>query len=597
MKTITFYSYKGGTGRSLALANAARYLARLEFRVVAVDFDLEAPGLHYKFALSPDGKPLPVNAGVIDYLHDFVTQGKLPKRLDEFVVDVTVPGIDKPLIQLIPAGRVPSTQYFSKLGEINWHELFYSDHASGVQLVLELKTQIMDELNPDFLLVDSRTGITEMGGAATTLLADNVICFVLPTPENLEGARAVLRSLKRSRRETGSDELDVTVALGRLPEMEHEPEVLDRIRSSLNEEAEDPRDTLSCSDVFVLHSETALQVRESLRVGSEVSPDDSVLLRDYLRLFVNLVPRGLVESNVGKLITQAKMKIWDDAEAALKEVEELAESFGHPEIYRELLRFYEVRNIRGPLALRRAQRLWELTMDSHDAVVWEVVQKSFKPRERWRAKQDWRPNMEFLVAVWRDAGEREIDFAQKLADAYVASDRESKAADILLEVIKKNGPSVTTVSRCIELLDVAKRQADADRLIQEMKTELGGEAIFIDAWGKHRLRTEGAEIDEELLEPPTIDLLTGVNPGTAARVYLRAGITEQAQALADAILRKFAREPPSSGQEAYELGELFGAIGRWDEFEEALGPRLMHLFPQQMIDELRTRYGARRRRR
>ena len=46
MKTITFYSYKGGTGRSLALANAARYLARLEFKVVALDFDLEAPGLH-----------------------------------------------------------------------------------------------------------------------------------------------------------------------------------------------------------------------------------------------------------------------------------------------------------------------------------------------------------------------------------------------------------------------------------------------------------------------------------------------------------------------------------------------------------------------
>ena len=38
METITFYSYKGGSGRSLALANAAVYLAKLGFRVVALDF-------------------------------------------------------------------------------------------------------------------------------------------------------------------------------------------------------------------------------------------------------------------------------------------------------------------------------------------------------------------------------------------------------------------------------------------------------------------------------------------------------------------------------------------------------------------------------
>ena len=41
---ITFYSYKGGTGRSMALANVACYLAR-KYRVLAIDWDLDAPGL------------------------------------------------------------------------------------------------------------------------------------------------------------------------------------------------------------------------------------------------------------------------------------------------------------------------------------------------------------------------------------------------------------------------------------------------------------------------------------------------------------------------------------------------------------------------
>jgi len=595
MKTITFYSYKGGTGRSLAVANAARYLAGLEYRVVAVDFDLEAPGLHYKFSLSPGEEPLTVNAGVIDYLHSFVVKGKLPESLKEFVVDVPVPGIDKPLIQLLPAGRVPSSDYFSKLGKINWHELFYSENARGVQLVLELKNQIMDELKPDFLLIDSRTGITEMGGAATTLLADSIICLVLPTLENLEGARAVLRSLKRSRRETGLQELEVTVALSRLPEMEREREEVDRIRCVLKEEAEDPRDTLSCPDVFVLHSEVALQVRESLRIGSNVSPDDSVLLRDYLRLFADLVPQALVESKVGKLIEQAKLKMWDDPEAATKEVEELAESFGHPEIYRELLRFYEVRNFRGSVALRRAQRLWELTRDSQNAMIWRVVERSFEPRERWRGKQEWRPNIEFLTALWRDAGKHSLEFADKLVSTYVAEDRVSKGADILLEAIDAIGPSAATVSRCVELLDVAKRSGDADNLVQRVKTKLAGEPMFLEGWARHVLHTDGPEVDKELLAPTAMDLLCSVNAVTAARLYLRAGMPDQAQGLAETVLSNVSRKHPQSPQEMYELAELFGNIGRWDDFEAAAGPVLARRFPAELIEELRTRYKVRQR--
>ena len=48
MKTITFYSYKGGTGRSLLLVNTAHYIARAGGKVVVLDLDFEAPGLHNK---------------------------------------------------------------------------------------------------------------------------------------------------------------------------------------------------------------------------------------------------------------------------------------------------------------------------------------------------------------------------------------------------------------------------------------------------------------------------------------------------------------------------------------------------------------------
>lgn len=505
MKTITFYSYKGGTGRSLALANAARYLARLEFKVVALDFDLEAPGLHYKFSASPDGKALSVKAGVVDYLHSFIVDGELPSSLKDFTVDVTVPGADKPLIQLIPAGRGPSKEYWSKLSRINWHDLFYSKGAKGVQVFLDLKNRIADELNPDFLLVDSRTGITEMGGVATTLLADRVISLVLPSRENLEGARAVLRSLRRSRRESGAGDLEIMVALSRLPQMEEskgEQDWTERIRATLNEEAEDLKDTLSCSEVYVLHSEAALEVRESLRVGSGVSPDDSILLRDYLRLFANVVPRELIEPKVGKLIQQAKEKIWEDPEAALKEVEELAESFGHPENYRALLRFYEVRNVSGIPVLRRAQRLWELTRDSSESTLWQVLLRAFEPRQRWRGEKEWSPNLDFAEAVWRNAGKRNPEFGLKLADAYNQLDRESKAADVLLDVIKTSDPSGEVVSRCIGFLDVSKRAPEAAALIQQLKPKLAADARFVQAWARHALDHQDNDEIALLVQPP-----------------------------------------------------------------------------------------------
>ena len=56
-RIITFYSYKGGTGRSMALANVAWLLATARKRVLMIDWDLEAPGLHryvHPFLDDPD---------------------------------------------------------------------------------------------------------------------------------------------------------------------------------------------------------------------------------------------------------------------------------------------------------------------------------------------------------------------------------------------------------------------------------------------------------------------------------------------------------------------------------------------------------------
>ena len=115
METFTFYSYKGGTGRSLLVANAARYLASLGKRVVAIDFDLEAPGLHYKMyiggAKGRTGEAIP-ERGVVDYLLAAAEGESSPQPLTRYLTSVALPASTPGKLYLMPAGAAPSGAYW-----------------------------------------------------------------------------------------------------------------------------------------------------------------------------------------------------------------------------------------------------------------------------------------------------------------------------------------------------------------------------------------------------------------------------------------------------------------------------------------------------
>ena len=78
-KIVTFYSYKGGTGRSMALVNVGWILASAGYRVLLVDWDLEAPGLHrylHPFLSDPELHDSP---GLIDWATDVVAASTTPR--------------------------------------------------------------------------------------------------------------------------------------------------------------------------------------------------------------------------------------------------------------------------------------------------------------------------------------------------------------------------------------------------------------------------------------------------------------------------------------------------------------------------------------
>src|SRR4051812_29367909 len=70
-KVVTFYSFKGGTGRTMALANVAWILAANGKRVLVADWDLDSPGLHryFKPFIRPD--QLAAASGVIDMVRQY----------------------------------------------------------------------------------------------------------------------------------------------------------------------------------------------------------------------------------------------------------------------------------------------------------------------------------------------------------------------------------------------------------------------------------------------------------------------------------------------------------------------------------------------
>lgn len=175
------------------MANAARYLAFLGERVVSVDFDFEAPDLHYKLNISPPGKrtaDVIPERGVVDYLLAAAHGDRPPKRLLDYVVSVPLPQGAKGSLQLMPAGSAPTGDYWKALTTLLRQDLFTDPEGSGIAACLELKARIEEELRADFLLIDSRTGVTELAGVTTTVLADKVVCLMLANRGSQTGARA-----------------------------------------------------------------------------------------------------------------------------------------------------------------------------------------------------------------------------------------------------------------------------------------------------------------------------------------------------------------------------------------------------------------------
>ena len=218
MKIISFCSYKGGVGRSLALAYTAEYLSKRNIGVCILDIDLEAPGIAYKFPeYSEDILSKP---GIVDYIYSCIEDNLVPLDIDEYFSTVYQKN-EYGYIKIMSAGRrIDTKEYWDKLAYIDWNFLFFSKNSEGIFIFDNLLSQIKSKIDPDYLLIDSRSGVTIPSKICNSVLPDTVVLFLANNEENFKGSKLLYDHISYSEYKIGKKGIEVFCAITRFPAKE-----------------------------------------------------------------------------------------------------------------------------------------------------------------------------------------------------------------------------------------------------------------------------------------------------------------------------------------------------------------------------------------
>ena len=201
-KIVTFYSYKGGTGRTMALANVGWILASNGLRVLVVDWDLDSPGLHRYYHPFLDAKLIAATSGVIELVNDYAWAAAAHKdqpagwhrhyaRVLPHAISLNwqhFPG--NGCLDYLSAGR-QNRDYSSSLTSIDWDNFY--DRLNGGQFIDALREDM--KAHYDYTLIDSRTGMSDIADICTVHLPDILVDSFTLNDQSIDGAAGVAKSV------------------------------------------------------------------------------------------------------------------------------------------------------------------------------------------------------------------------------------------------------------------------------------------------------------------------------------------------------------------------------------------------------------------
>ncbi|MDI9370281.1 MAG: AAA family ATPase [Synergistota bacterium] len=185
---VVFFSVKGGVGRYTAIAASALSLAQNGKKVLVLDMDLASPGL--SSALLPENRR--PKYGIVDWLiEDLVGNGD--SILDKMYAKSDI--IRDEEVFVVPAhGREPG-EYVSKLGRA-WMSVVRDDgtRESWPQRLRRMVDELKKALDPEIVLIDSRSGIDDLASACVTDLgAKLILLFAFDDDQTWTGHQILFR--------------------------------------------------------------------------------------------------------------------------------------------------------------------------------------------------------------------------------------------------------------------------------------------------------------------------------------------------------------------------------------------------------------------
>ncbi|MEZ5583078.1 MAG: pentapeptide repeat-containing protein [Candidatus Competibacteraceae bacterium] len=190
----TFYSFKGGVGRTLLLANVGAALAKLGRKVLLWDLDVEAPGMQHIPALKPRSLP---KAGFLEWLADwqYKHQMKIPPPTLNALAKRVRPAPDIRGLEILPAFG-EKADFAGLYQSINWSAFLVDQPEIGLRLFCRLLEFLTEKNSYDHILLDARTGITDLGGLMAAVLPNVTVLVGGYGAQNMAGLRSIYQALQ-----------------------------------------------------------------------------------------------------------------------------------------------------------------------------------------------------------------------------------------------------------------------------------------------------------------------------------------------------------------------------------------------------------------
>lgn len=188
-QVISFYSYKGGVGRTIALIETAYNLAEAGKRVLLLDLDVEAPSLHNIFYEKVNDEISGVKYGIIEYLYRKVVQGSGDTQINNIFCSLQLKNVLGEVF-VMPALKFMNKDYVYQIERLQAQQIQERDVFN------EIFAYMQEKLKVDIILIDTRAGFNQWGSLSLLALSNQVIFVAYPNNENIEGLNMALQLMQ-----------------------------------------------------------------------------------------------------------------------------------------------------------------------------------------------------------------------------------------------------------------------------------------------------------------------------------------------------------------------------------------------------------------